>query len=528
MKKLPVIIERSRTHLRGVAFKSSVMGSNFEAARIYEFESPDFDKQNEELNNFIRENFYENSGIYINLPSEELILRELVLPFISKSKIKDLLPFELESDLPYDITDIFYDYHFYPDVTGNESKIIVAAARKTFLEMYAQFFLANKMILKGVYIPVDALLQLSSFLTAPFGCILYVSGNYSILLMVREGSWEYSRVVPIGYDHLFAEISKKWKRDIAESKKLLTEIPVSDSDIVDSEYYQHKFKLTRAKSRDIVDSILNFSSSINHELKTTLSGFYRENETRNSVVLMSDLENQVFLENILTEKVTADIVPFPYGNTPISLIGRSFVIPVGMSFALSSGKDLNLMDSALKKLFKKKKDYSDNIIIAFLTASMLIFTGSFVVNFMQKRHHYQVIQKKKGELFSSMFNKTPDSNTSLVTQAKQLVEEQKKRSEIYKLQSNKLKLSQILFELNKALLKATDLQIDRWTYSNNSVTILGSTNDFNELNHIRSLALGNPIFASAEVKDQRSYPGPGGQNRVRFNLIIKPEVHDME
>lgn len=526
MKKLPVLIERTKTHIRAVAFKASVMGSNFEQVRSYEFGSLDFAEQNEELNIFIREHFFDNAGIYINLPIEELILREFSLPFIARGKIKDLLPFELESQLPYEISDIFYDYHAYPDEQAGKTRIIAAACRKSFLESYAQFFLKNEHLLKGVYVQTDGLLQLCTFLEEPYECILYMSGNFSIYLIANQGNWEFARVVPIGYDQLFSDISKKWKKDAGESKKILTEIPVSDSDIVDFEYYQQKFKLTKAKSKDLVESITKFSSSVTHELKSTLIRHYQDKDQINNFVLMSDLDNQVFLENILADKTPLNISPFPYGRTPVSLIGRPYIIPVGMSYAISGMKYLNLMGSDLKRLFKKKKNHTDRLGIVILGVALILFIASFAINVVQKQKHYKVIQNKKKELFVKLFNKNPDDKMSLTVQAAQLVEEQKKRSEIYKLQSNKLKLGKILYELNNALVKASGLQVERISYSNNSVQLLGSAEDFNEVNNIKNLVLGNPVFSEADMKDQRSYQAPGGQNRVRFNMTVKPRVQE--
>ncbi|MDH4261615.1 MAG: hypothetical protein OEV78_01070 [Spirochaetia bacterium] len=526
MKKLPVIIERTNTHLRAMPFKLNNFGGNFEQPKSYQFESNDFESQNDELNYFIREHFFENTGIYINVPIEELILREFTLPFKGRSKIKDLLPFELESQLPYEISDIFYDYHAYPDENEEKTHIIVTACRKTFLEKYIQFFLKNELKLKGIYVPGDSLLQLTSSLEEPVACILYMSGNYSIFLIVNQGVWQFSRLVPLGYERLFLDISRKWKKDTQESKKIFTEIPVSDSDIVDFEYYKEKFKLSSVKSKELVELLTQFSKNVNHELNSTLRKFYTDVSSVKNIVLMSDLENQVFLENILSEKISLGINPFPYGRTPISLIGRSFIIPVGMVNAISSNQYLNLLDSNLKKLFKKRKDHSDKLMYAVLFLSFVLFSSSFVINILQKQKHYSIIQKKKIELFTTLFNKKPDDQTSITTQASMLVDEQKKRSEVYKLQSNKIKLSLILYELNKSLIKSSSIQIERFVYSNNIININGNAMDFNEINNIKSLITVNPIFKEIEMKEQRTYLSADGKNRVRFNIIIKPKIQE--
>ena len=84
----------------------------------------------------------------------------------------------------------------------------------------------------------------------------------------------------------------------------------------------------------------------------------------------------------------------------------------------------------------------------------------------------------------------------------------------------------MLYELNNSLVRATGLQVERLVYTNNSANIHGSTGDFNQLNNVKSLILGNPLFETVDIKDQRSYLGPLGENRVRFNLIVKPKKQE--
>jgi general secretion pathway protein L len=499
------------------------MVSSFEQTNVYEFENQTFSEQNEELNNFLREKYFESMGFYVNIPVEEIILRELTLPFITKGKIKELLPFELESLLPYEISEIYYDYHIYPEPEKNLSKIIVCACKRSFLDPYVDFFFQNNFILKGFYIPIDALVQLGSLNRESPETILYMAASYSAVIVLNEGIWSYSRIFPVGYDLLFSGISKLWKKDFSESKKMLTEIPVSDSDIIDTDYYQSKFKLSKGKSKELVDVLVNFSLTVNREVKSTL---LKSSGTKGNpkLSLVSDLDNQVFLENILTEKLSSEIVPYPYGNTPISLVGRNYVIPIGISYAISSNRFINLFVSDIKKRFKPQKGKSFSLVYFLLLAASLIFAGSFLLNGLQKKRQYDLVQERKIQLFMQFFKKAPDEETSMLSQAKQILEEQKKRSELYQLQANKYKLSQLLFELNQALSKSSDFVVERFAYSNNIISIVASTADFNQLNQIKSYLFENPAFQDTEIKDQRSFLAPGGNNRVRFSIVIKPKV----
>jgi type II secretory pathway component PulL len=69
--------------------------------------------------------------VYLSLPPTELSLRVLTLPFTDRSRIKEVLPFELSGSLPFDVSDAVVD-----GVLLGDGKVLAVAMEKSVLSGY--------------------------------------------------------------------------------------------------------------------------------------------------------------------------------------------------------------------------------------------------------------------------------------------------------------------------------------------------------------------------------------------------------
>jgi len=73
----------------------------------------------------------------VSIPANQFILRNLQIPFSNSKKIRMVLPFELETTLPYTVEDLVIDFHVLnstPD--GDQTELIAAAIEKIKLLPY--------------------------------------------------------------------------------------------------------------------------------------------------------------------------------------------------------------------------------------------------------------------------------------------------------------------------------------------------------------------------------------------------------
>ena len=77
------------------------------------------------------------SDYVVSIPANQVIFRNLQIPFSNSKKIRMVLPFELENTLPYAAEDLVIDFHTLNGSSdGDQTKLIAAAIEKSKLSPY--------------------------------------------------------------------------------------------------------------------------------------------------------------------------------------------------------------------------------------------------------------------------------------------------------------------------------------------------------------------------------------------------------
>jgi len=525
MKNLSLILEITRNYARGVIYRSSFSGSSYENAATWYFESGDREQQENELVQFIKEKFQENSGIYLNVPVEYLLIRELELPFIDKARIRELVPLELESVVPYPIDEITYDYLSFPNEESGRSRVVVVAARTTLLEQYLLPFLRNQMLVRGLYISTDAVAALVPWVGKEKGSLLFQSELYSMFMVYRGDQWEYARIFPAGYERLFARLSDKYQGTFDEKKRLIGNIAMGSADDIDYAFYTKHYKLNKNQIKQIGSTVKDYAGSIAREVEASFDQFPEQGEEQGEaggVTLVTDVDQQVSLENILVHYGEMEVEPFPYGTTPAAIIGREYIIPVGAAEAITRSVALDLMPEKLARLFRKKHRSYGNLSIIFTGIGVILLLLSILLNTLYSRRLYRAALVAQGQLYQSYFGNVPDLNRSVVEQAKSKVDQERKSSEIYVRFQNKYKLTTLLGALHGALMQGVYIEIDRISFEGNKLDLICNTSSFDSLENIKTQLETVKIFEKVEIEGEKSVPAKNGGNQVRFTLVITP------
>jgi hypothetical protein len=77
------------------------------------------------------------SDYVVSIPANQVIFRNLQIPFSNSKKIRMVLPFELETTLPYAAEDLVIDFHTLNGTpVGDQTNLIAAAIEKSKLSIY--------------------------------------------------------------------------------------------------------------------------------------------------------------------------------------------------------------------------------------------------------------------------------------------------------------------------------------------------------------------------------------------------------
>lgn len=103
------------------------------------------DEDNEQSISIALKNLQQKVGqsfqMHLALPNNLVIFKELTLPFIDREQIQQILPFELESQIPFAIKDILFDFLITnQNIQQKKSTVLVALALQKDIDYYLKLF----------------------------------------------------------------------------------------------------------------------------------------------------------------------------------------------------------------------------------------------------------------------------------------------------------------------------------------------------------------------------------------------------
>lgn len=540
MARAPVVIEINPYEIKGLAFRSGFAGRSF-----FQAESKAVDPKAslaEQAAAFVKEHYSDAIGVYFNVPYESLFTRELFFPFADRRKVREVLPFELEPLLPFDLADVVYDSYLTTHAANHSTRAIITGSRKDILIRFLDEFRQRSITVLGIYTPHDALFRLHPFTGLESSVMLHVSRQASVIVIVLNGEWRFARVMPIGYDWLITKLRSKWKKDASEIQRILLALPPTLDESPELEDFQKTQKLTKEKLKSLIHTIENFTDAIGHELDISLRNLQIDQEgdvtsekseiekkaisaqdlASMKVSLSSDLNNALVIENALVKKLNRPVEPFPYERTPLALLNREHLMTMGGAYSQTISGKMNLLKDDLRKWVLTSQRGVSRLVLALAIGAVLVFLISFFIDFKRRQYQLKEWDDRQAKIFQQFFAsaKIPENVTAL-TYASELVRKERQKTEILEVFLKSPRLSAILVQLHQNISTESGLEINSFYYSDRGVEINGLVPDFAKLEDMKRSLSKSPLFAGVESKNENSTPGPGGQNRIKFTLFVK-------
>ena len=526
MAGLPVILDINYKEIKGLSFKSNFAGQMLKDAHKAAVSNESPEKNMQGILAFIKKHYPESNTVYLNIPYENVYIRELTLPFDDQKKVKEILPFELESLMSFELDELVFDYYSYPDFEKSESHIVVLATNKRPLIPYLAFFKHNNIQVAGLYAPIDALFHLYSYTNESSLVMVHISAITTMLVVIEDHKWVFARTLPMGYDVLVHWLSQKTRSSFVESHDLLMSLP-SILDDLDTEFFKNEYQINQSRAKIILQTLELFGEKLSSEINLSLQSTRFLNEEvdveKLPVFVSSDLSNQRILENLVGRYLNKTVRSFPFEKTPLATIPKDYALALGSAQLNGSAKGLNFLQGDLKKLssIRKSKERMPFYIMAGL--GVIFFISAFIISFSQKSEYIAKLEKENENLVRRYFrNKTIDPNISMVSNANKWLTKAKKESEVFIKFLRSPKLRRVLIELNNLLPNDGDtiIEIDNLVYKPEEVRFNAETSSLAMLDSLVSSIEKSPYFKEVQKNNVRSAPAKGGKTTVKFQLVI--------
>ncbi|MCS6985593.1 MAG: hypothetical protein NZM25_10775 [Leptospiraceae bacterium] len=513
MPNFTVNLEITRNEIRGLYMKSGFAGKSFAQASRWPLKKDQ--ALAEQLVRFLEERFAEARVVNLNAPYEAIFLREFTLPFTDKDKVKDVLPFEIEATVPYQLEEITYDT--LSVIRGNETKVIVAGCAVDLLLPTLKELQNVGISIGSIYVPPYALYQFAMEHNLEEAMVYFIERHTSIFLYWEKGELPHMRIMPLGYERLISSL----QRELSVDSQLAWEIfqrlsSFNYAEILEGDFLKH-VKMNRKEIPAVRRVVEEFREQFLREVQ-----FFRQTlqVSKEDVpeYFFCDLDHCLLLQSLLGK---SNLVVFPYEETPLAMFPKEMLMAMAAGYATQQRKGLNLLQGKLRKEARVKTTLRGKYFFILLALSFLFFVLSFYFDFRYRSRFLQQKQIEASRIFESYFGMAPTSD-NIVEEAMLLVEKERRKTEIFRKFFTGEKFSQTLVALHQNLPVGIGLEIESIGYDTKTLELSGSLPSFAALNELKTALRNSGRFDGVESSREKSMPSPQG-NRIKFSLIIKPK-----
>ncbi len=394
------------------------------------------------------------------LPSTLVIFKELTLPFVGLKKIKMVVPFEVESLLPFSLDRATIDCIVTrEDKEKGQSELLVAAVKNATVEQYVHYFSAAELPLDKLSVDIVELAGLY-FKLAPekevTAALIDVETHITRIALIVDKQLRYIRALTkgIGTNHS-APSPEELVADIASS--LLSA--------------QQKFK-----GGERVEKVVIMGPQSENSSFVALC----EEQLHSAVRLMQP--KQLIHTGIAQSKITS--------------LSQPMIVSIATALSLPLTADFNLQRQAAEQ---QEDRTITNQIIALAALALLIFATFSAYSFLRIRNLRNAVKTAENEALQELkknFKLKPGQSATLEAANKAAANELKRQESAWRnlSEENRYAFLRYLTELSRCInVKDAHLDIASLTMKEDTIKLYGSVPGYQQLTKLQN-QLSCPLF----------------------------------
>jgi Tfp pilus assembly PilM family ATPase len=430
-------------------------------------------------------------SIYIALPSSNIIFKELTLPFSSIQKIKLVLPFEIESLLPFSLDQAVIDAIITRTHSNGSTDVLSAAVKREYIEEQLRIFEAAGAQIDKITVDMFELYGLYSQL--PFydkytgtTALIDIGNHVTRIALIIEKQLKYIRVIPRGVN----TIIKKIKTDLPQQTE-------QESDIynylmrfgVDQNDNLEFSKYAQTALRELVNEINFTITTYTSKLKNTeqLSHITLTGEGSEILGVVTQFEHimQVSSDILDSKKIFYNQLI----KSDITHIPNGFLISIATALSPLSTAHFNLQN--IQPIAQAERELNRQIIT--IGALVLLIISSFImysfIRTRSMRKMYNNSQKEAIDKLKKSFN-IPEKSAKNIKSA--LNASQQKLADLKRKWSplshkNSFSFLKFLYELSRNINKNDiDLDLSSITLDQDEIVLKGKVKNVEALRQLEN------------------------------------------
>lgn len=479
--------------------------------------------------------------IALSLPGDLISFREMTFPFSDQKKLEQIVPFELEAELPFDLDALTVDYMVlnkyrqYP-TTDQKNPLLVAAIQNSILSAYLEQL--QPMGIDPAWLGPDAL-AIYSYAQYQLGIpsktgnnqdtllAINIGASRTVLCSIEGGALQWIRTLSIGGDLLTDALKKAgqltWEE--AEARKKEIDLLMSDPNAEEK------------KERAALESaLLRWMIEIEKTIRINDSGFRlssKQIKTDDREATESDhAEGRLLhlcgggsrlkgLQEILSNRLNLSVLHPPPPAASVSgleqveneLVSSVYAEAFGVALQENTIPEINFRKGPFvfgKETIERRHHFITIGLIGLILLALM--AGNLYLRSSMKEQRYQGLKTELRTAFNQSFPKIRNV-VNEVEQTRVAITQLKKRADFFGLNEKSPLL--ILKEVTEAIPTGVKIDVFNLVIDSGKVRIQAHTDSFESIDRIRGGLLSTKLFKGVEVSDAKVM---ADQKRVRFRI----------
>ena len=436
---------------------------------------------------------------FSSLPGEHVSFRNMRMPFRDKKKIRQTLPFELETIIPFPVEDLVIDFVVAEQL--DQSDILAASVKRTYLSEHLERLQAM-----GIHPEV---LDVSSIPTLSW--LLRQAGTPDDGLMLKIGRKKNTMILYL-------------KRRVALIRTISFDGQAMEQTVLNETGNGHE-------DTKVAEQIESSLGSFCTEVQNTLHAFGLQNSktvrpekvfVTGSGALYPDTESLLskFLD-LPAETVDLSNDPEIYMDENIASTWKPGLMDNALALAMRKAKEDLGFNFRIGE-FEIRKEYFGHKKEIYKVAAVLIIVFSLLglnlgIDYYSLRKQYNMLDQQITEVFQKTF---PDAKRIVnpVHQMKAKVSEMKKSALSLPGTAANAKVLDLLRDVSVRVPESADVHVARMVVDADAVLIRGETDTFNTVDTIKKGLEPSEYFSSVTISSANL---DRSGERVRFEMKLQ-------
>jgi len=178
------------------------------------------------IKKLIQENRISTNKVNISVCGPSVIVRYILLPYMTKVQLESAVKYEAEKYIPFNIEEVILNTPVLEEKREDSKiRVLLVAAKKTFVKDYVKVVQACG--LECQLIDVDSFALINSFLlSSPNGqsqdivALLHIGANFTTINILKGKASHFMRDIAVGGKDLTKMIAEKLNIDVASAENL--------------------------------------------------------------------------------------------------------------------------------------------------------------------------------------------------------------------------------------------------------------------------------------------------------------------